>query len=65
MTVSVVSSGEYRARNYVEKAHGKIGQGEVEIVTGGFVEDALGEGGGDFGVAARTASRRRCRAGVG
>src|ERR1700744_6323135 len=32
-----------------KKTHRKPGEGEMQIVSGGFVEDVLGEGGGGFG----------------
>jgi len=31
-----------------KKRYRKLGQGQVEVMSGGFVEDALGEGGRSF-----------------
>ncbi len=39
----------FRQEFWWKKADGKRGEGEVEVVSGGLVEDALGEGGGGFG----------------
>ena len=45
----VVASGGISPGILWKKAHWKLGEGEVEVVPGGFVEDVLGEGGGGFG----------------
>ena len=50
-----------------KKAHRKPGEREMEVASGGFVEDSLGERGGDFGGSGSDGPkenvqlRRKCR----